>query len=60
MKSCLIGRTFVTFQIGDAYLADMIGKAREQMFETEDGSKDEWRGMVLAHTPIMNTWLSII
>uniref|UniRef100_A0A4W2CDY3 Uncharacterized protein n=1 Tax=Bos indicus x Bos taurus TaxID=30522 RepID=A0A4W2CDY3_BOBOX len=28
--------------------------------EGMDGSKDEWRGMVLAHTPIMNTWLSII
>ncbi|KAI4539550.1 hypothetical protein MG293_009945 [Ovis ammon polii] len=60
LKSCLIGRTFVTFQIRYAYLADTIGKAGEQMFETEDGSKDEWRGMVLASTPIMNTWLSII
>ena len=37
----------------------MIGKAVEHMFETEDGSKDEWRGMVLARAPIMNTWFYI-
>lgn len=29
------------------------------MFETEDGSKDEWRGMVLARAPVMNTWFYI-
>ncbi|XP_063813325.1 spindlin-Z-like [Pseudophryne corroboree] len=44
-------------RISDAHLADtMIGKAVEHMFETEDGSKDEWRGIVLARAPIMNTW----
>lgn len=33
-----------TSRISDAHLADtMIGKAVEHMFETEDGSKDEWR-----------------
>ena len=37
----------------------MIVKAVEHMFETEDGSKDEWRGMVLARAPIMNTWFYI-
>lgn len=37
----------------------MIGKAVEHMFETEDGSKDEWRGMVLARAPVMNTWFYI-
>lgn len=37
----------------------MIGKAVEHMFETEEGSKDEWRGMVLARAPIMNTWFYI-
>lgn len=31
----------------------------EHMFETEEGSKDEWRGMVLARAPIMNTWFYI-
>ncbi|XP_023678893.1 spindlin-Z [Brienomyrus brachyistius] len=47
-------------RISDAHLADtMIGKAVEHMFETEDGSKDEWRGMVLARAPIMNTWFYI-
>lgn len=37
----------------------MIGKAVEHMFETEDGSKDEWRGMVLARAPVMSTWFYI-
>ena len=37
----------------------MIGKAVEHMFETDEGSKDEWRGMVLARAPIMNTWFYI-
>lgn len=47
-------------RISDAHLADtMIGKAVEHMFETEEGSKDEWRGMVLARAPIMNTWFYI-
>uniref|UniRef100_A0A8C6D201 Spindlin-1 n=1 Tax=Moschus moschiferus TaxID=68415 RepID=A0A8C6D201_MOSMO len=49
-----------TSRISDAHLANtMIGKAVEHMFETEDGSKDEWRGMVLARAPIMNTWFYI-
>ncbi|XP_008587858.1 PREDICTED: spindlin-1 isoform X1 [Galeopterus variegatus] len=49
-----------TSRISDAHLADtMIGKAVEHMFETEDGSKDEWRGMVLARAPVMNTWFYI-
>uniref|UniRef100_A0A8C1ZDP1 Spindlin a n=1 Tax=Cyprinus carpio TaxID=7962 RepID=A0A8C1ZDP1_CYPCA len=47
-------------RISDAHLADtMIGKAVEHMFETEDGTKNEWRGMVLARAPIMNTWFYI-
>uniref|UniRef100_A0A8D2JSV4 Spindlin a n=1 Tax=Sciurus vulgaris TaxID=55149 RepID=A0A8D2JSV4_SCIVU len=37
----------------------MIGKAVEHMFETEDCPKDEWRGMVLAWAPVMNTWFYI-
>uniref|UniRef100_A0A672NN83 Spindlin-1 n=1 Tax=Sinocyclocheilus grahami TaxID=75366 RepID=A0A672NN83_SINGR len=49
-----------TTRISDAHLADtMIGKAVEHMFETEDGTKNEWRGMVLARAPIMNTWFYI-
>uniref|UniRef100_A0A2K5Z4D1 Uncharacterized protein n=1 Tax=Mandrillus leucophaeus TaxID=9568 RepID=A0A2K5Z4D1_MANLE len=35
--------------VSDANLANtIIGKAVEHMFEGEHGSKDEWRGMVLA------------
>ncbi|GAA6230504.1 spindlin-1-like isoform X1 [Lates japonicus] len=37
----------------------MIGKAVEHMFETEDGPKEEWRGMVLARAPIMTSWFYI-
>ncbi|ELV12961.1 spindlin-2 [Tupaia chinensis] len=37
----------------------IIGKAVEHMFEGEHGSKDEWRGMVLAQAPIMKTWFYI-
>lgn len=29
------------------------------MFETEEGPKEEWRGMVLARAPIMTTWFYI-
>ncbi|KAK7802642.1 hypothetical protein U0070_023588 [Myodes glareolus] len=37
----------------------MIVKAVEHMFGTEGGSKDEWRGVVLARAPVMNTWFYI-
>ena len=37
----------------------MIGKAVEHMFETEEGPKEEWRGMVLARAPIMTSWFYI-
>ncbi|XP_021014438.1 spindlin-1-like isoform X1 [Mus caroli] len=43
-------------RIRDAHLHMMIGKAVEGMFKTEDGSKDEWRGMVMTRAPVMNTW----
>lgn len=33
--------------------------SREHMFEMKDGSKDEWRVMVLALCPIINTWFYI-
>uniref|UniRef100_A0A8C2YYZ6 Spindlin n=1 Tax=Cyclopterus lumpus TaxID=8103 RepID=A0A8C2YYZ6_CYCLU len=36
-------------RLTDVNLAEtMIGKAVEHMFETEEGPKEEWRGMVLA------------
>ncbi|XP_061657334.1 spindlin-Z isoform X2 [Syngnathoides biaculeatus] len=47
-------------RLTDVNLADtMIGKAVEHMFETEEGPKEEWRGMVLARAPIMTTWFYI-
>ncbi|XP_028314408.1 spindlin b isoform X2 [Gouania willdenowi] len=47
-------------RVTDAPLADsMIGKAVEHMFETEEGPKEEWRGMVLARAPIMTSWFYI-
>ncbi len=47
-------------RLTDVNLADtMIGKAVEHMFETEDGPKEEWRGMVLARAPIMTSWFYI-
>ncbi|KAM4635769.1 spindlin-1-like isoform 3-T3 [Polymixia lowei] len=47
-------------RLTDVGLADtMIGKAVEHMFETEEGPKEEWRGMVLARSPIMTTWFYI-
>ncbi|XP_029016542.1 spindlin b [Betta splendens] len=47
-------------RVSDSLLADtIIGKAVEHMFETEDGPKEEWRGMVLARAPIMTTWFYI-
>ncbi|XP_069784174.1 spindlin-1-like isoform X2 [Narcine bancroftii] len=50
------GRT----KIMDGDLAELIvGKAVEHMFEKDDGSKNEWRGMVLARAPVMTTWYYI-
>ncbi|XP_059921560.1 spindlin b isoform X4 [Gadus macrocephalus] len=47
-------------RVTDTMLAEtMIGKAVEHMFETEEGPKEEWRGMVLARAPIMTTWFYI-
>ena len=37
----------------------MIIKAVKHLFESENGSKDEWRGMILALVPVMNTWFYI-
>uniref|UniRef100_A0A8C6IJP8 Uncharacterized protein n=1 Tax=Mus spicilegus TaxID=10103 RepID=A0A8C6IJP8_MUSSI len=38
-------------------LPDRVATSRNS--DTEDGSKDEWRGMVLARAPVMNTWFYI-
>ncbi|XP_058569493.1 spindlin-2 isoform X1 [Neofelis nebulosa] len=47
-------------RVTDVRLANtIIGKAVEHMFEGEHGSKDEWRGMVLAQAPIMKAWFYI-
>lgn len=47
-------------RVSDSMLAEtMIGKAVEHMFETEEGPKEEWRGMVLARAPIMTSWFYI-
>ncbi|KAM8887170.1 spindlin b isoform 1-T5 [Spinachia spinachia] len=47
-------------RVSDSLLAEtMIGKAVEHMFETEEGPKEEWRGMVLARAPIMTSWFYI-
>lgn len=46
--------------ISDSHLTEiLIGKAVEHIFETEEGSKNEWRGMVLAQAPVMKTWFYI-
>ena len=34
----------------------IMGKAVKQIFEGTNGSKDEWREMVLEEVPIMKTW----
>ncbi|KAM5221907.1 spindlin-2 [Ctenodactylus gundi] len=47
-------------RVKDMHLANtIIGKAVEHMFEGEHGSKDQWRGMVLAQAPIMRAWFYI-
>ncbi|XP_038172707.1 spindlin-2-like [Arvicola amphibius] len=37
----------------------IIGKVVEHMFDGDHGSKDRWRGMVLAKAPILNTFFYI-
>lgn len=37
----------------------MLGRAVQHKFENDDGTKDEWRGMVLARAPIMTPWFFI-
>ncbi|XP_029789177.1 spindlin-2B-like [Suricata suricatta] len=50
----------VSSQVSDPNFANtIIGKAVGHMFEGEHGSKDEWRGLVLAQVPIMKAWFYI-
>uniref|UniRef100_A0A452TJ20 Spindlin family member 3 n=1 Tax=Ursus maritimus TaxID=29073 RepID=A0A452TJ20_URSMA len=43
-------------RISDTQLTEiMTGKAVEHIFETEEVSKNEWKGIVLAQAPVMNT-----
>ncbi|XP_040587067.1 Y-linked testis-specific protein 1-like [Mesocricetus auratus] len=44
----------------DNYLENtLVGKAVEHKFEGKNGSKDGWRGVVLAQVPIMKTWFYV-
>ncbi|XP_063141231.1 Y-linked testis-specific protein 1-like [Rattus norvegicus] len=47
-------------QVKDAHLASaMVGRVVEHKFEGKHGSKDNWRGVVLAQVPIMKDWFYI-
>ncbi|KAI4879949.1 hypothetical protein NFI96_030543, partial [Prochilodus magdalenae] len=49
-----------SYRMSDARLSEMIlGRAVDHQFEMEDGSKDGWRGLVLARAPMMPTWFFI-
>ncbi|XP_046728266.1 spindlin b isoform X2 [Silurus meridionalis] len=48
------------YRISDARLAEtMLGQTVEHQFQAEDGSKNGWKGLVLARAPIMPTWFFI-
>lgn len=47
-------------QVTDTHLTNsIVGRAVTHEFEGTDGSKDEWRGVVLDEVPIMKTWFYI-
>ncbi|XP_076778372.1 Y-linked testis-specific protein 1-like [Arvicanthis niloticus] len=47
-------------QVKDARLARaMVGRVVEHKFEGKHGSKDNWKGVVLAQVPIMKAWFYI-
>ncbi|KAL7828457.1 hypothetical protein SRHO_G00320910 [Serrasalmus rhombeus] len=49
-----------SYRVSDTRLAEMIlGRAVEHQFEMGDGSKNGWRGLVLATAPMMPTWFFI-
>ncbi|NWU91964.1 SPINZ protein, partial [Upupa epops] len=44
----------------DVHLLDaMIGKPVEHVFESEDGSKNSWKGLILGQVPRLETWFYI-
>lgn len=62
---CVVSTTILfcilaPYRISDARLAErMLGRTVEHQFETEDGLKNGWKGLVLARAPIMPTWFFI-
>lgn len=47
-------------QVTDTHLTNtLVGRAVKHIFDGSNGSKDEWRGMVLEEVPIMKTWFYI-
>ncbi|XP_016392058.1 spindlin b isoform X2 [Sinocyclocheilus rhinocerous] len=49
-----------SFRVSDTRLADLLlGRPVIHLFETDDGSKDEWRGLVLSRAPSMPAWFFI-
>lgn len=49
-----------SFRVSDTRLADrLLGRPVVHLFETDDGSKDEWRGLVLSRAPSMPAWFFI-
>ncbi|XP_042586318.1 spindlin-Z-like [Cyprinus carpio] len=49
-----------SFRVSDTRLADqLLGRPVVHLFETEDGSKEEWRGLVLSRAPSMPAWFFI-
>lgn len=49
-----------SFRVSDSRLADrLLGRPVVHLFETDDGSKDEWKGLVLSRAPSMPAWFFI-
>ncbi|NP_001017864.1 spindlin b [Danio rerio] len=49
-----------SFRVSDSRLADrLLGRPVVHLFEMDDGSKDEWKGLVLSRAPSMPAWFFI-
>ncbi|XP_067268929.1 spindlin b [Pseudorasbora parva] len=49
-----------SFRVSEARLADrLLGRPVVHLFETDGGSKDEWKGLVLSRAPSMPAWFFI-
>ncbi|KAK7795283.1 hypothetical protein U0070_025170 [Myodes glareolus] len=56
----VLSETVKPSPVPDPNLANaIIGKVVEHIFEGEQGSKDQWRGIVLAQAPILNSFFYI-